>query len=112
MTLVTCYSFNLNKECTKFIKECDKLENLVLKNSWDKAYKQSNNLLEEWQNRDNKISMVINHSQIENIHIELWKSTQYVKMKNKDESLASIHVVKSLLTHIINAEKINLKNIL
>ena len=112
ITIVTFYSFALNKECTELINQSDTLENLVLSNSWDKAYKQSNKLLKDWQNDDNKISMVINHSEIENIHVELWKFTQYMKMKNEDESLASIHVIKSSLKHIINNEKINIRNIL
>ncbi|GAA0744488.1 DUF4363 family protein [Clostridium oceanicum] len=112
ITIVTFYSFALNKECTELINQSNTLENLVLSNSWDKAYKQSNKLLKDWQNDDNKISMVINHSEIENIHVELWKFTQYIKMKNKDEALASIHVIKYSLKHIINNEKVNIRNIL
>ncbi|MCS4464474.1 DUF4363 family protein [Clostridium botulinum] len=51
------------------------------------------------------MSMVTNHSEIDNINIELWKLTQYVKCESEDESLASIHAVKFLLEHIMQMEK-------
>lgn len=87
------------------------MEKLVSSESWEKAYGESLKLFDNWQNKHVVISMVINHSEIDNINNELWKLTQYVKCKNKDESLASIHVVKFLLEHIMLMEKINIENI-
>ncbi|ENK1244119.1 DUF4363 family protein [Clostridium sporogenes] len=106
------YSFKLNSTCKGFINQCNELEELVTSNSWEKAYGKSLELFDGWQNKHFVISIVINHSEIDNINNELWKLTQYVKCKSKDESLASIHVVKFLLEHIVKMEKINIENIL
>ncbi|EJP6472514.1 DUF4363 family protein [Clostridium botulinum] len=106
------YSFKLNSTCKVFINQCNELEELVTSNSWEKAYGKSLELFDGWQNKHFVISIVINHSEIDNINNELWKLTQYVKCKNEDESLASIHVVKFLLEHIVKMEKINIENIL
>lgn len=93
------------------MNQCDELEELVSSESWEKAYGKSLELFNDWQDNHFVISMVINHSEIDNINNELWKLTQYVKCKSEDESLASIHVVKFLLKHIIKMEKINIENI-
>ena len=93
------------------MNQCDELEELVSSESWEKAYGKSLELFNDWQDNHFVISMVINHSEIDNINNELWKLTQYVKCKSEDESLASIHVVKFLLEHIIKVEKINIENI-
>ncbi len=93
------------------MNQCNELEELVSSESWEKAYGKSLELFNDWQSNHFVISMVINHSEIDNINNELWKLTQYVKCKSEDESLASIHVVKFLLEHIIKMEKINIENI-
>ncbi|KYN76626.1 hypothetical protein A0J52_13190 [Clostridium sporogenes] len=93
------------------MNQCDELEELVSSESWEKAYGKSLELFNDWQDNHFVISMVINHSEIDNINNELWKLTQYVKCKSEDESLASIHVVKFLLEHIIKMEKMNIENI-
>lgn len=93
------------------MNQCDELEELVSSESSEKAYGKSLELFNDWQDNHFVISMVINHSEIDNINNELWKLTQYVKCKSEDESLASIHVVKFLLEHIIKMEKINIENI-
>ena len=93
------------------MNQCNELEELVSSESWEKAYCKALELFNDWQDNHFVISMVINHSEIDNINNELWKLTQYVKCKSEDESLASIHVVKFLLEHIIKMEKINIENI-
>ncbi|RUT59539.1 hypothetical protein C1148_04725 [Clostridium botulinum] len=107
-TLVN-YSSKLNTTCKSFMNQCDELEELVSSQSWEKAYGKSLELFNDWQDNNFVISMVTNHSEIDNINIELWKLTQYVKCESEDESLASIHAVKFLLEHIMQMEKINIK---
>lgn len=55
---------------------------------------------------------MVHHSEVDNMNNELWKLTQYTKFNNKEESLASVHVIKFLLKHIIEMERINITNIL
>lgn len=95
----------------KFTKMTDELETSITDDDWNKSYKTSLIFFDDWQKYSDKISIFVHHAEIDNINMELWKLTQYVKEKNKDESLASVHVLKFLLEHIANMEKVNLQNI-
>lgn len=101
----------LDKVCTKLQSLNIQIERDIDKNDWNKAYDNSIIFLKQWDNYSKKISVFVDHEEIDNINNELWKLTQYTKSKNKDESLASNHVVKFFLNHISDMEKINLQNI-
>lgn len=101
----------LNSICTKLTKMDDQLENYVNNEDWDKSYKVSLEFFENWEHYRDKISVFVHHGEIDNISMELWKLTQYVKCRNKDESLASIHSLKFLMKHISDMEKVNFQNI-
>lgn len=101
----------LDKVCMKFTKLTDVLETSIGNDEWDKSYKTSITFFDDWQKYSDKISIFVHHAEIDNINMELWKLTQYVKEKNTDESLASVHALKFLLEHIANMEKVNIQNI-
>lgn len=89
----------------------DKLEEYISKDEWQKAYKVSLEYTLVWEKHSKVIKAFVNHQEIDNVEMELWKLPQYVKEKSKDEALASVHVLKFLISHISNLEKINLQNI-
>lgn len=90
----------------------DKIEQHISKGEWDKAYKASLEYTNIWEKHSKVIKAYVNHQEIDNVEMELWKLPQYIKEETKDEALASIHVLKFLISHISNLEKINLQNIL
>jgi len=102
----------LNKTCITLENLDTKLENYIESSSWEDAYGTSLKLMEDWDKYSKVISVFVNHAEIDNINSELWKLTQYVKCKNSDESLASVHIIKFYLRHITNMEKVNIQNIL
>lgn len=107
------FSINyLNKSCTTLENLDSKLENQIESNSWEYAYGTSLKLMEDWDKYSKVISVFVNHAEIDNINSELWKLTQYVKCRNSDESLASVHTIKFYLRHITELEKVNIQNIL
>lgn len=89
----------------------DEIEQNITDDNWDKAYKTSLQLTDKWKSYSKIIKLFLNHQEIDNIEIELWKLPQYIKEETKDESLASVHVLKFLLDHIAELEKIKLQNI-
>lgn len=89
----------------------DDLEQYISEEKWDKAYKTSMDFTNQWEKRSKVIKLFVNHQEIDNIEMELWKLPQYVKENTKDEALASVHVLKFLLKHISNLEKVNIQNI-
>lgn len=101
----------LNKVSSNLQKLNDKIEQSITDNKWDEAYKESIDYTQKWEKYSKVIKLFVNHQEIDNIEIELWKLPQYIKEHTKDESLASVHVLKFLVSHISNLEKVNIQNI-
>lgn len=113
-TLILCMSISLNhldKICTTLEEKNDLLEEIISKEDWDKGYDEVLDLLEYIKSTSNTMSLFINHQEIDLIEGEIFKLTQYVKLQNKDESLASIHVIKFNVENIQRVQKVNLHTI-
>ena len=101
----------LSRICSDLMKTADTLEHQITNDKWKDAYDTSINLTSKWKNYCTKLSIFVDHEEIDNIDHELWTLTQYTKCENRDESLAGIHVIKFFLNHITNMEKITVQNI-
>jgi hypothetical protein len=115
VVMVACMFFSLqylNRECTKLQANSDLLEETINKGDWQKSYNLSYELYSEWQNESKIMPIFANHAEIDMLNNEILKLTQYVKSKNKEESLASTHVIKFYLDNIQSIQKINIQNIL
>ena len=112
--MVVAMSFSikyLNKVSQNLGRLNDDIELQLTDDNWDRAYETSIELTDKWKGYSKKIKLFSNHQEIDNIEIELWKLPQYIKEKTKDEALASVHVLKFLLDHIAELEKIKIQNI-
>jgi len=101
----------LSSMCNDLVNLGDKIEDEISKENWQEAYDSSMNLTKEWKNHCDVISFFVHHQEIDNIDNELWKLSQYTKCQTKDESLASVHVVKFFINHIKNLEDLSIQNI-
>ena len=101
----------LNKVSQNLGKLNDEIEQYIADDNWDEAYKASIDFTEKWTDYSKKIKLYLNHQEIDNIEMELMRLPQYIKEMTKDESLASVHVLKFLVDHISELEKIKLQNI-
>ncbi|SUY46345.1 Uncharacterised protein [Clostridium putrefaciens] len=101
----------LNKTCKSLLECCDKLEEDISDERWNNIYEDSLDFLHKVQKDSKTLSIFIDHQELDNMSNELYKFTQYTKWENKEESLASLHVVKFYLNHIEELQKINLQNI-
>lgn len=101
----------LNKASQNLGELNDEIEENIIADNWDKAYKTSLEFANKWEDYSEKIKLFADHQEIDNIEMELRKLPQYIKEKTKDESLASVHVLKFLLNHIAELEKVKIKNI-
>lgn len=101
----------LNKTCKSLLECCDKLEEDISDERWNNIYEDSLDFLHKVQKDSKTLSIFIDHQELDNMSNELYKFTQYTKWENKEESLASLHVVKFYLNHIQELQKINIQNI-
>ncbi len=112
MILAMSFSIKyLNKVSQDLGRLNDEIEHYIADDNWDEAYKASIDFTEKWIDYSKKIKLYLNHQEIDNIEMELMKLPQYIKEMTKDESLASVHVLKFLVDHISELEKIKLQNI-
>jgi hypothetical protein len=102
----------LNKASDNLGKLNDEIEQYISDGYWDKAYKTSIDYTEKWKDYSEMLKLFVDHQEMDKIEIELWKLPQYIKEKTKDESLACVHVLKFLVDHISDLEKVNIQNIL
>ncbi|MGE5458328.1 MAG: DUF4363 family protein, partial [Methanococcaceae archaeon] len=65
-----------------------------------------------WNHMKDKWALLLDHQEIDNINISLSKMKEYIKGKNKNDSLAEVSTLKLLFIHIPEKEAISLKNIL
>lgn len=112
MIISIYYSINyLNKVSQDLNRLNEDLEEQIIDDNWELAYKTSMVLIHKWKEYSKKMKLFSNHQEIDTIEIELWKLPQYIKEMTKDEALASVHVLKFLLNHIAELEKIKFENI-
>jgi hypothetical protein len=112
MVIVMAFSLKyLNSVCVQMERSCDKLEELINNKDWERAYDDSNKLLEEWKKHSLIIPIFANHAELDTLNSEMLKLTQFVKCKTQDEALASLHVIKFYLDNTKKLQKVNLQNI-
>jgi len=89
----------------------DEIEQYITDSDWDKAYESAMEYTEKWKEYSKVIKIFLDHQEMDNIEIELWKLPQYIKEETKDEALASIHILKFLVDHISELEQVTIENI-
>ncbi|KXA14946.1 DUF4363 family protein [Clostridium perfringens] len=90
----------------------NKIENSLIKEDWNKAYKESLNLSDLLEENYVSLSLYINHEQLDNLSKEILSLTQYIKAEDVSNSLSSVHIIKSYTKHIKDIQKVNIGNIL
>jgi len=101
----------INRSCNQLQNLNSTLESYILKENYKNAYNLSLDYITKW-NRDSKfLTIYIHHEDLDHVDSEILKLTQYIKIKDKSESLATVHVLKYLIDHIKSHEKVSISNI-
>lgn len=112
MVLTIIFSINyLDKMYANIGELTINLEQSIEKENWDNANELVKQISSKIETNSSKISIFVNHMEIDNINNEFSKLTQYVKYHNKEEAMASLYAVKFFFEHTLKLEKINLENI-
>ncbi|KAJ50434.1 putative membrane protein YvbJ [Clostridium tetanomorphum] len=113
MLLTIIFSINyLNKIYANIENLNNNLEQFIEGDDWNSSYKLVNEISDELDKHSSKISIFVNHSELDNIKSEFNKLTQYIKYHNKDEAMASLYAVKFFFQHTLKLERISIENIL
>lgn len=101
----------INRSCTHLQDLNSTLENYIIKENYQDAYNLSLNYIDEWKKTSKFLTIYIHHEDLDHVDNEVLKLTQYIKIKDKSEALATVHVMKYLVDHIILHEKVSISNI-
>lgn len=101
----------LNDVSTEILSLSQCIEEHIVDDNWDLAYKGSMDLLQKWEDSSKIISMFTNDTDIHSLSDEIVKLTQFIKSETKDESLVTTHLIKYFMNHIKDMQNVNLENI-
>ena len=101
----------INRNCAHLQNLNSSLESYILKENYEDAYNLSLDYVAEWKKSSKFLTIYIHHEDTDHMESELLKLTQYIKMKDESECLATVHSMKYLVDHIMSHEKVSISNI-
>ncbi|MGH4118308.1 DUF4363 family protein [Clostridium sp.] len=101
----------INRRCNHLQDLNSQLENYIIKENYEDAYDLSLIYIDEWKSASKFLTVYMHHEDLNYLDSEILKLTQYTKIKDKPEGLATVHVMKYLIDKIMYHEKISLSNI-
>ena len=113
MIFCIIFSINyLNSICTRLQNSSMQIEKSIQLNSWNEAYKSSQDFMAEWKKYSPKLSIFSDHDEMEDINNESYKLMNYILHKNSEESLSSTNIIQNSLEHILEMQRLNIQNLL
>ncbi len=101
----------INRSCIHLQNLNSTLESYIIKDKYQDAYNLSLNYIAQWNKTSKFLTLYTHHEDLDYIDTEILKLTQYVKNKDKSEGLATVHVLKHLVSHILAHERVSVGNI-
>ena len=101
----------LNHRCAYLQNLNCTLESYIIKENYKDAYDLSLDYIAQWKKDSKFLTIYIHHEDLDHVDNEVLKLTQYIKIKDKSEALATVHVMKYLIDHILSHEKVSISNI-
>lgn len=97
--------------CNDINEKCLQIETCLNQKDWEKAYNLAISVKQNVEKHSTVISVYTNHTDINNLSNEVLKLTQYTKVHDNAESLASVHLVKYTSDAIKELQDVSIKNI-
>ena len=112
MLIAIFFSINIiNLKCDHLQDLNSTLESYILNEKYTEAYNLSLDYIDLWKVDSKFLTLYIHHEDLDHVDNEVLKLTQYIKIRDKSEALATVHVMKYLVDHIKDHEKVSISNI-
>ncbi|MDF2841219.1 MAG: hypothetical protein K0Q99_1991 [Clostridia bacterium] len=102
----------IGNEAESLLINLNELERLIDADDWPSAQSSFQGFKTKWAEVDHKWSMLIDHTEIDYITMDLGELEAYIKAKDKTHALAKLSSLLLLVEHIPDKEYPSLKNIL
>lgn len=104
--------YYIDHTADKLVSQASLVERHGNKENWSQAEKDFSGLHSAWISSSTKWTVLIDHSELDNINISLAKVGEYIKAKDIPGFKSEVAELKLLLKHIPEKEALNLKNVL
>lgn len=101
----------LDNSTRKLLDQIALMEEWINKGEWEVANDAAVELNKSWEETENIWTIFTNHHEIDNISFALKNTIEYMKLKEKADSLAYLASLKHYISHIPEMERIAIKNI-
>jgi hypothetical protein len=112
VTSLFFYQNALFKISGEMLERIDKIKHYARDDKWEKVDREMKHLTAMWEDVSYKLSLVIDHEEIDLIMISLFKANEYKEYEEVPEFMAEITNLEKLIDHIPNKEKLSIENIL
>lgn len=102
----------LNTTANDLVNDFGGLEEAIATGNWAAAGHDVEKLARKWNEHKDWWAIVIDHQEIDNIEMSLVRIGQYIRMQDPALAAGELAVLKQMLKHIPEKERVNLKNIL
>jgi len=107
------YTVNtLSSNAEEIVCGFDDMEKAIEAEKWEDAEEYVVKARERWGEVKRWWPMVIDHQEIDNIDMAFARIDKYIAMRDRTMSYGELAVLRQMLEHIPDMEKVNLKNIL
>jgi len=101
----------LGDSAGKMVAGFDGLESAIASGNWEEAAESIGKMQDLWSGYKGWWAIVVDHQEIDNIDMALVRVNKYVNMHDRAMAAGELAVLRQMLEHIPDKERVNLKNI-
>ena len=102
---------SLDSSCEKLSEKLDEIQSTAESGDAEKAIELTENMLEMWEKEEKKISLLVNHSEIDEIEKTVKSLPVLARQGNTERLEEQSSVAAERVRHIREKEKISINNI-
>jgi len=96
----------------EIVQQLDQVESCIQGKDWNSAKVKVTQLKKTWDSTKAKWQMLLDHEELDNIEMALFRVMKWVDVQDDGEALAEMSTLRFFVTHIPHKEALRLDNIL
>lgn len=104
--------FKLKQSVDNMLLDIQTLTENLKNEQWDSVDTGFEDMVNNWEEKGKAWSVIVDHSEIDELTIALYKSKTYANYREKEEALAELKQFEFMVDHVPKIHKIELRNIL
>lgn len=111
ITIATLSVLSLDSSCKKLAEALDEIKQTAVTGDREKAAELTDNILNIWDKEEKKISLLVNHEEIDDIEQTIKSLPVYARQDNMERLEEKSSIAAERVRHIRDKEKILAQNV-